>query len=565
MNQRDFKLDAQKFRERMIKLSAALKQMGYESLREAQKEPVNSILMGRDTLCVLSTSFGKSAVYAIPTIINNYRTIVFSPLIALMKDQVENMNKRGIPAGCVNSSQGNMENHQVLQDWSKGALQMLYVAPERIGDDQFEAAMRTAPPQFVAMDEAHSISVWGASFRPAYCNVGDFIDRYNPEVVAAFTATATKQVVSDIRRIARMDNCHIVINTPARTNLKLSSEEVDHAGLVPGRVLELVRSIKGSIIVYCQTVKQVIEIEELLRRAGESVTFYHGQIPNPADKVANQDAFMTGEARICVATNAFGMGVDKPDIRGIIHASPPSSVEAIAQEVGRAARDGKEAVCHMLWTRQSLNIQWALFKTSNPEPGTVRKAWTLLQQYADGEGIARVTGEELAEQIKEPGAEAACNLLETQGCVKRFRDPKKIYTFYETGIKLETPLKSGDQEFVNIVKEFGADGGKNEDGEPIYRIDLDYLASKLRVLPNTVTTKIRNISKLGVFRVDKPFVGKCTQLIHPPTAENLANIEARHQMERQKIMDARQYLDTPDKDKHKYLTNYFAQAREIVS
>lgn len=544
----------------MERIPAALKKMGYEKLRPGQEGAISNILLEKDTICILPTGGGKSLLFALPTAALEWKTIVFSPLIALMKDQVQSMNAKGIKAACINSAQPDIENYTALKDWQDGELQMLYVAPERISHPQFEMAINCVKPDLVAVDESHCLSQWSATFRPAYCAVGDFIAKYNPRVVAAFTATATDQVVDDIKRILHISNCVISRYFPARTNLELSAEYIPEAER-NSRILELVRSVSGSCIVYCQTVREVTEVTAYLAASGESVTFYHGQIQRAEDKSMNQDEFMSGRARICVATNAFGMGIDKPDIEAIVHTGPPGSIEAIAQETGRAARDGRKAICHMLVTPQGLYIQNMFFENSNPASNIVYSAYKLLEANADETGVARMTGADMAEILGDKSAEAACNSLESSGCVERFKEEGQIYTIYVVNDEVE--LSKANKTLLEAILSYGTPSGYSDENEPVYKIDLNFLAGKCSVLPNTMRTKLMALGKTLAARVKPPFRGKCTRLLRPPTNADLEAIQTRRELEAQKLADVKAYIEADDK--HEFLKKYFELRHNGVS
>lgn len=539
----------------VLKIDEALNKMGYKALRPGQQEPITCIMYERDTICILPTGAGKSLVYALPTVAMEWKTIVISPLIALMRDQVQSMNRAGIRAGAISSNQSEMQNYTILREWAEGKLQMLYVAPERLDNPQFKQALVAVQPDLVVADEAHTISSWSDNFRPAYQRCGDFIETYNPKCVAAFTATATQQVIDDVKRVLRISDACICRYYPPRENLHLESTSLESDSSLQDAVLAQVRRVKGPCIVYCQTVKEVENMTMFLSQAGESVTFYHGQIGETNLKDMNQDEFMSGRARICVATNAFGMGIDKPDIEAIIHTGPPGSVEAIAQETGRAARDGRDAICHMFSTPGSLWMQTFFWNTSNPSSSDVRDAYNYLKSIANADGVAAVTGNDLAKAIKSTSAEGALNYLQTCGCVDRYYSDVKIYTVTLMA-KDPDEIKPSFRKVYDLI----AEGGTKVDEQvwTTYKIDLAWLVSRLEVVESTVTIKLRQLKKDGYIDFIPPFKGKVTRLIHPPTEDDLARANEKRDVEYKKIADVRAYLDTPDESKQKFLQDYFS-------
>ena len=538
------------------KVPEALNKMGFTELRGAQKPCIDAILGGQDVFCVLPTGGGKTALAAIPTLVFEYKTVVFSPLIALMKDQIDSLNKKGIRAGAINSNLSDAENSRTLQDWVRGDIQVLYVAPERISHPQFDTIMQQLPPDFVVLDEAHTLSQWAASFRPAYVACGAFIEKARPKQVVALTATATPEIIEDVKRTLGTPNMVLERHYTARMNLHLSSEILSEDNDLLPKILKKIRSIKGSCIVYCSTVNTLTEVVQYLDQAGESVTYYHGQMTNQTQKDQNQDTFMHHRARIMVATNAFGMGIDKADIEGIIHANPPGSVEAIAQEIGRAARDGRDAICHMFATPRGLHMQEVFWNLSNPEPDTIRKTFGFIKAKADKDNILQMTGKEIEEAIGDEGASAALNYLVSLGCIERFKPEAKIatVTFPDRDLNL-TPAK---QLVYDSVKKYGMRVATSSAGSPVYQVALESLTTALKKTEATITSTLRQLGKDGIIIYDPPFKGKLTRIIKDLTQQDLDVAKYRRETEWQKVAAARNYLTCPDSDKQNFIVSYFA-------
>lgn len=549
------KVELKEFLEGQARIPEVLAQMGYSSLREGQETPINCIMAGRDTICILPTSFGKSACFAIPTVAMNWHTIVFSPLVALMRDQVQSMNRMGIRAGCVNSSQTDAQNFLTLREWAEGRLQLMYVAPERINNLQFQQALKATKVDLVVLDEAHVLSQAVSSFRPSYRACGELVSQYEPKVIAAFTATATNEVVEDVKTVLHMTNACICRYYVARNNIELHSEVLADNNMLKPALLNKLSTITGSCIVYCQTVREVGEITEFLQQQGESVTFYHGQIVQDGVRASNMDAFMSGRARICVATNAFGMGVDKPDIEGIIHVGCPSSIEAVAQETGRAARDGRKAVCYMFETPSSRWMQEFFWDSSNPDGDSIRRAYQFIRRAADSDGVAYVKTADVAEAVGSKSAEGALNFLQSRGCVERFSPETQLYTFGDKSIPLDDFPKTL-RPLVECVRDLGIVIGESDEGK-IYQMDFAYLHAKLNQAESTIKSKIRQLDREKLFNITLPFSGKATRLIHPPTDEDLAAADTKRIAELEKIEDVRKYVRCPDEEKHTFLLKYF--------
>lgn len=545
-------------KERWEKVPAALSKLGYKELRDAQIPCVDRLFGGEDTFCILPTSGGKTLIGLMPTLVNEWRTVIFSPLIALMKDQVDGLCKKRVRAGMLNSNQSDTENWQELKDWDDGLTQVLYVAPERIANLQFRNVMRQNPPDFVIVDEAHVMSKDAATFRPAYMACGDFIKDFKPKQVLALTATATKEIVDDVKRILDRPDMVIERHYTPRLNLKLSGSWHTNQTEVWNEVVKLLRKIKGSAIVYCATVRNVIGLTDYITRCGIEATFYHGQITQPAVKDANQDAFMSGRVRVMVATNAFGMGIDKADIEGIIHADPPSSVEAIAQETGRAARDGRDAVCHMFTHPDGLRLQQFFWNMENPTPTVLRILMARLKKYQDADGQVFKTVDELLEGIQDDSAEGAMSYLVSTGVVERTKPTTKVVQIAINEDEFDK-LTPKQQALIAAVKDGGVEVDVTHAGNKVYNVDLAYLAAKTNVLPGTVSTTLKKLDKAGFITYVPPFTGKITKILRELTQEDMENAQKRRDHEWSKVCDARAYSTVADDKKQQFITEYFSR------
>ena len=320
---------------------------GYDSFRPGQDELVQAILSGRDTLGIMPTGAGKSICYQVPALALPGLTLVISPLISLMKDQVGALNEAGVPAACINSALSFEEMRDALYFAGRGEYKLLYVAPERLTAPFFLDFARRVPISMVTVDEAHCISQWGQDFRPGYLKILDFLDRlpYRP-VVGAYTATATAEVREDILDILRLQNPYVETTGFDRGNLFFAVKKpVDKYKELVSYLKEKGYDTSGdSGIIYCLTRKSVEQVSFDLRNEGFSVTRYHAGLSDEERK-ENQENFIYGKRQIMVATNAFGMGIDKPDVRFVIHYNMPKNMESYYQEAGRAGRDGEPSEC----------------------------------------------------------------------------------------------------------------------------------------------------------------------------------------------------------------------------
>ena len=331
---------------------------GYDHFREGQIPVIEAVLEGRDVLGIMPTGAGKSVCYQVPALMMKGITIVISPLISLMKDQVGTLNQMGVHAAFLNSSLTSGQYYKALQLAKQGRYKIIYVAPERLETESFLdfALSEQVQISFVAVDEAHCVSQWGQDFRPGYLKILDFLDRlpYRP-VVSAYTATATAEVREDILDILRLQNPYVETTGFDRGNLFFAVKKpVDKYKELVSYLKEKGYDTSGdSGIIYCLTRKSVEQVSFDLRNEGFSVTRYHAGLSDEERK-ENQENFIYGKRQIMVATNAFGMGIDKPDVRFVIHYNMPKNMESYYQEAGRAGRDGLPAECILLYAGQDV-------------------------------------------------------------------------------------------------------------------------------------------------------------------------------------------------------------------
>jgi ATP-dependent DNA helicase RecQ len=329
---------------------------GLSRLRPGQSSVIDRVLAGQPTLAVMPTGAGKSLCYQLPALLLEGRTVVVSPLIALMKDQCESLRALGIAAVQVNSAIGSEEEDAAEQAVADGSAKIIMTTPERLADPAFQELLQAHPVSLLAVDEAHCISHWGHDFRPAFLEIAHALPRLGKPVVLALTATATDEIAADICHQLGIPQDGVVNASAYRPNLDLRVVAVAAENEKLAHVLKLVRATQGSGIVYAATVKAAQAVHRALLDAGESVGLYHGKLSS-AERTAAQDAFMGGGCRVMVATNAFGLGIDKADIRFVLHYQLPATLEAYYQEAGRAGRDGETAKCTLLFLRGDKAIQ----------------------------------------------------------------------------------------------------------------------------------------------------------------------------------------------------------------
>ena len=362
---------------------------GYDDFRGIQREIIESIGSGHDTLGLMPTGGGKSITFQVPALSKEGTCIVITPLIALMKDQVENLRRRGIRAAAIYSGLTREEIVITLENCIFGAIKILYVSPERLSSELFQTKLRHMHVSFITVDEAHCISQWGYDFRPSYLEIAK-IRKFLPGIpVLALTATATPQVVDDIcDKLSRNvecgmwnENSHIPFNV-----FRMSFERRNLAYVVRQttdkreQLIHILQNVKGTAIVYTRSRRRTKEFAELLNEAGISATFYHAGL-DTATKDERQIAWQNDKTRVMVATNAFGMGIDKPDVRVVIHVDCPDSVEAYFQEAGRAGRDGQKAYAVLLYNDADHRKLEKRISDTFPEKDFIREVYEHLAYF----------------------------------------------------------------------------------------------------------------------------------------------------------------------------------------
>lgn len=344
---------------------------GYDAFRPGQEAVVSALLSGRDVLAVMPTGAGKSVCYQVPAVVMEGMALVVSPLVSLMADQVRAVQEAGIRGAYLNSTLAPGQQAEVLRRAAEGAYDLMYVAPERLADPRFAEFARTARLALIAVDEAHCVSQWGQDFRPSYLQIADFIDALPQRpVVAAFTATATDRVREDIAGMLHLRSPETVVTGFDRANLSFNVEELGDKAKAEWIYAYASTHADESGIVYCATRKAVDELAfELGRRlegSGVRVARYHAGM-SAADRASEQAAFIADVAPLMVATNAFGMGIDKPNVRYVIHHNVPESIEAYYQEAGRAGRDGDPAACYLLWNGHDFGLRRYFIEKDVPD------------------------------------------------------------------------------------------------------------------------------------------------------------------------------------------------------
>jgi ATP-dependent DNA helicase RecQ len=392
---------------------------GFQDFREGQLEVIATILSGKDAMVVMPTGSGKSLCYQLPAMMMDGATLVVSPLIALMKDQVDALRARGLPATFINSAIPEMEQRSRIESLRRGEYKLVYVAPERFRSPRFNAALRSVNISLFAVDEAHCVSTWGHDFRPDYLRLKNIIETLGQTPTLALTATATPYVRSDIIQQLGLKTPQTFVSGFDRPNLAIEVVHTQREREKISRIKRLAKSRDGSGIIYASTRKAVEQVGASLVNLGLSVVTYHAGMTD-SQRIKAQENFMTGRKQMIVATNAFGMGIDKPDIRFVVHYQMPGSIEAYYQEIGRAGRDGLPSSCLLLFNYADKNTHDFFIEGSYPSSSLVKEVYEALVST----GLKRVelSATEIGKRISERNEMAvnsALYLLDRAGHIER--------------------------------------------------------------------------------------------------------------------------------------------------
>ena len=469
---------------------------GLTSFRPGQAEVIDSVLAGRNVVVVMPTGAGKSLCYQLPAVMLQGLTLVVSPLISLMKDQLEQLEARGIPATLINSTVPELERAERIRRMRAGAYRLVYVAPERFRSPSFVEALGEVGVELLAVDEAHCISQWGHDFRPDYALLGQVRKRLRPPRTVALTATATPEVREDIVKSLLMKDPRVFVAGFDRPNLflevlRVSGDEERRAACA--RVL----ADGGSGIVYCATRKQAEAMQAALRLRGHDPVVYHAGM-DEAERHRAQDRFMADPSAVAVATNAFGMGIDKPDIRFVIHANIPRAVEAYYQEVGRAGRDGKPAHALLLFNHADVFTQERLIESNHPSEAVIADVWNVLQTaevFARGqEALASAVG------ASEFEISAALRILEREGLVEMQAPGAGAYAIRVLEDEASVQAKSARALLEALRVEAGSGGTVS--------LQLRALSARTGLDDKALRRALAALERARAIAVRKPFAGR---------------------------------------------------------
>jgi ATP-dependent DNA helicase RecQ len=483
---------------------------GFDAFRAGQAEVIGAVLAGRDALCILPTGGGKSLCYQLPALMREGLTLVVSPLIALMKDQVDGLTRRGIAAAELNSSLTPEAQEHVLDRAAAGELRLLYVAPERFKNERFRRRIAGLKIGLVAVDEAHCISQWGHDFRPDYRRLKPALEALGSPQVLALTATAPVEVQDDIVVQLGLRDPVRLIDGLVRANLVFEVVRTATQDAKESAILRVLDGVPGAVLIYCATRKAVERVATLLSSRGRKALRYHAGLDDEERK-RTQEAFVTGGAPLLVATNAFGMGVDRPDVRAVIHYDIPRTVEAYVQESGRAGRDGEAALCVLLFHPADLHIQRFFLEGSNPSRELVADVFRVLLEV--GERRLELTSEEIAARLRVEASTSAVStalaVLDRAALVKRGRREDNLahVTVHRASEDLFSvaPLPPGlGRLLAALVERLGVERRR--------ALDLGDLAEGRGVTEETLRRGLTRLHDLGRLSYEPAFRGRATEV-----------------------------------------------------
>ncbi|MFA5886889.1 MAG: ATP-dependent DNA helicase RecQ [Patescibacteria group bacterium] len=502
---------------------------GYESFLPGQERAIDNILAGRDTMVVLPTGGGKSLIYQLPALVFAGITIVISPLIALMKDQVDSLERVGIPATFINSSISLAETEQRLIRLKEGFYKIVYIAPERFYNQVFLASLKNIKVALFAIDEAHCVSQWGHDFRPSYLRLREAIKFVGSPPVVALTATATPEVRDDIIKQLGLKNEELVITGFARPNLQLAVVTAANGQKIENIVNLLTTNPDlGSGIIYVGTRAKSDEILEVLVNNDIKALGYHAGMDSDSRNWV-QEQFMRGEAKVIVATNAFGLGINKKDIRFVIHHDLPGTIEAYYQEAGRAGRDGQAAFCLLFYHQQDRYLREFFIKGDNPSPEIIIEIYDFLLRRAEQEIDPSVSilityaeiAQNLSEAVPEMAIGTALKILEKEGYLSRPNEKtsnsylKLKKDWAEIVLAAGRRAKSQLAIIAQLQEKYAPELARGWEFNP------EELALVLRIKKDSLLRTIKKLAEKDLLEYRPPFRGTEIKILKIVEAEDL--------------------------------------------
>ncbi|PIR95188.1 recombinase RecQ [Candidatus Falkowbacteria bacterium CG10_big_fil_rev_8_21_14_0_10_37_6] len=533
---------------------------GFDAFRFGQEEAIKNILAKKNTVVIMPTGGGKSLIYQLPALILDGVTIVISPLIALMKDQVDGLDKIGIPATFINSSLSIAEAQARIEAIKNNQYKLLYIAPERFYSQEFIALLKNIKISLFAIDEAHCISEWGHDFRPSYMRLKEIIKIIGNPTVLAVTATATPEVRADIIKQLELQNPAVVVTGFDRPNLKFGVIRAGDAQKYT-EILNIARQINGSGIIYAGTRQKVESLLEYLLNNGVAAAGYHAGM-EPDDRKSIQNDFMAGIARVIIATNAFGLGINKSDIRFVIHFDMPGTIEAYYQEAGRAGRDGKESYCIMFYSPADRYLREFFIKGDNPPINVITDIYSILLSYEDE--IVLVTygdlKQNITDEVPDMAIGTALKILEKENYISRSHEKnglayvKFLYDIEHIKNNLSGKAKIQNQTLNGFVKHFGAELMSGIEFSP------EDIAGIANVKRDAVTRLMKKLIDNNLIDYKPPFRGTEVKILKRVRPEELnidfSALRDKYKRELTKLDLMENYV-YENSCRRKYILDYF--------
>lgn len=507
----------------MTPLEVLDKYFGYKTFRSGQLEIIEDILNNKNVLAVLPTGAGKSICYQIPALIGDNFSIVISPLIALMKDQVDSLNKNNEIAAFINSTQTFYETEKILSDISFGKVKLVYVAPERLENSEFAQRLKNLKPNYLFIDEAHCISEWGHNFRPSYTKLHQFIEFTGIKKVSAFTATATPEVVKDIIKQLGLKNVKLIVKGFERNNLYLNVEITKKK---KERCLELLHQHKSPAIIYASSRKNTEQLAEFLTLNKINCSYYHAGL-DPIVRKKIQENFIENKIAIIIATNAFGMGIDKKDIRLVIHYNSPGSIENYYQEIGRAGRDNKDSFTYLLFDESDRRIHKFFISSSYPTKDLIKNIYNALCDSAQI-AVGNLSDKQIQidhkyirlyvkDDINHSLIYSAIKYLQEAGYLRinsSYQSKSKIKLLFEPK-RLKTFIKNTQNELMQsvllyLIRNFGSDIFTS-----LTVFDSSKLQAEIGITAQEMDETFNSLEFLGIIEYQKPQSKETVSLLQP--------------------------------------------------
>lgn len=545
------------------------KYFGYKKFRPGQEEIINSIISGLNVLAVLPTGAGKSICYQLPALVSEKFSLVISPLIALMKDQVDSLNSKETIAAFINSSLDFNETEYILNETENGKYKLLYVAPERLENIAFAERIKRLIPDYLFVDEAHCISEWGHSFRPSYRKIKEFIDFVEIKSISAFTATATPEVEKDIVYQLGLENAKVFVRGFDRENLLIN---IIHTIQKKEKVVQLISQHTTPAIIYTASRKKAEEITEYLNLHKIKCSYYHAGLKQLERKYV-QESFLNDKIPVIAATNAFGMGIDKKDIRLIIHFNAPGSIEAYYQEIGRAGRDGKISNTYLLFDESDIELQEFLISSSNPDFKTVQDIYEAIHNYGrvaignkpeneieiDQDFINLVLGRQVQRGI----IKASIKILENAGYMREVSNYEKKYSLrFLTDINhLKDFVKNTSSPAfkdicIYLLRKYGGSILNSK-----ININLSAISEETGLHENLIDDTFKSLDDIGILSFYKPPTKDTVIILQPRVDIKNLNLDMRsvneNYLHQKKKLEAVSKYAHSTECRFKFILNYF--------